>query len=62
MMSKPALLCMLMAVISAGMLWMAPEQSAWLTVAAKVVLAVSGPALMVALLIGKRVKFDPVLR
>lgn len=30
--------------------------------AAKITLAVSGVSLAVALLIGKRVKFDPVLR
>jgi len=62
MMSKPALLFMLMAVISGCLLWMAPEQAEWLTAAAKIVLPVSAMALVVALLIGKRVKFDPILR
>lgn len=62
MMSKPALLFLLMAVISGCLLWVAPEQAEWLTIAAKIVLAVSGMSLTVALLIGKRVKFDPVLR
>lgn len=61
-MSKPALLFLLTAVISGCLLWAAPEQADWLTATAKTVLALSGISLAVALLIGKRVKFDPVLR
>lgn len=62
MMSKPALLFLLMTVISGCLLLITPEQAEWLTIVAKVVLAISGMSLAVALLIGKRVKFDPVLR
>ncbi|KAB0548699.1 hypothetical protein F7R01_14765 [Pseudomonas argentinensis] len=60
-MSKPALFFLLIAVASAVMLAL-PEQAQWLGAAAKISLAVSGAALAIALLIGKRVKFDPVLR
>lgn len=60
-MSKPAVLFLLIAVLSAGLLAL-PEQAQWLTSTAKVTLTMSGIALAVALLIGKRVKFDPVLR
>lgn len=61
MMSKPALFFLLIAVASAVMLAL-PEQAQWLGAAAKISLTVSGAALAIALLIGKRVKFDPVLR
>lgn len=61
-MSKTALLFLLTAVISGCLLWMAPGQTEWLTATAKVVLAISAVSLAVALLIGKRVKFDPILR
>ncbi|UCJ14675.1 hypothetical protein K5Q02_12325 [Pseudomonas sp. MM211] len=61
-MSKPALLFLLMAVVSASLLWMTPGQAEWLTAAARIALPISVVSLAVALLIGKRVKFDPVLR
>lgn len=61
MMSKPALFFLFIAAFSAALLAL-PEQAQWLGAAAKVSLAVSGVALAIALLIGKRVKFDPVLR
>ncbi|CAH0267741.1 hypothetical protein SRABI70_03396 [Pseudomonas sp. Bi70] len=61
MMSKAAVLFLLIAFVSGGLLAV-PDQAQWLMAAAKVTLAVSGVSLAVALLIGKRVKFDPVLR
>ncbi|MER0043491.1 PA3371 family protein [Pseudomonas sp. MGal98] len=61
MMSKAAVLFLLIAFVSGGLLAV-PGQAQWLMAAAKVTLAVSGVSLAVALLIGKRVKFDPVLR
>lgn len=61
-MSKPALLFMLIALMSAGLLWAVPVQADWLTAAAKVALVFSVVLLAGALLVGKRVKFDPVLR
>ncbi|SDI26826.1 hypothetical protein SAMN05216588_1145 [Pseudomonas flavescens] len=61
-MSKPAVLFLLMALVSASLLWIGPGHAEWLSAAAKVVLSISGVSLAVALLIGKRVKFDPVLR
>lgn len=60
-MSKPAVLFLLIAILSAGLLAL-PEQAQWLTATTKITLAVSSVALAVALLIGKRVKFDPILR
>lgn len=61
MMSKPAVLFLLIAVLSAGLLVL-PDQAQWLTSTAKITLTMSSVALAVALLIGKRVKFDPILR
>lgn len=61
MMSKAAVVFLLIAFLSAGLLAL-PDQAQWLMAAAKITLAVSGMALALALLIGKRVKFDPVLR
>ncbi|WP_139159522.1 hypothetical protein J3Q00_16055 [Pseudomonas sp. D2-3] len=60
-MSKPAVLFLLIAFLSGAALAV-PDQVQWLTALAKITLAVSGVSLAVALLIGKRVKFDPVLR
>lgn len=39
-----------------------PGETAWLAQAMKIGLATSGVLLVLALLVGKRVKFDPVLR
>lgn len=61
-MSRVAVLSLLMAAVSAGLLWMAPSQAEWLATAAKIGLTLSGLSLAVALLVGKRVKFDPILR
>ncbi|UQY35449.1 hypothetical protein K8U54_02825 [Pseudomonas fulva] len=60
-MSKPAVLFLLIAFLS-GVALAVPDQAQWLTAFAKITLAVSGVSLAVALLIGKRVKFDPILR
>lgn len=60
-MSKPAVIFLLIALLS-GVLLALPDQAQWLVAGAKVALAVSSVSLAVALLIGKRVKFDPVLR
>ncbi|SHL70382.1 PA3371 family protein [Phytopseudomonas punonensis] len=60
-MSKTALIFLMIAILSGGLL-AAPDQAQWLTAAAKIALAFSSIALAIALLIGKRVKFDPVLR
>ena len=61
-MSRPALLLLLLIAASITTLCLAPEQAQWLTSLAKLALVLSSPGLMIALLIGKRVKFDPVLR
>lgn len=61
-MSRPALLLLLLITASITTLCIAPEQAQWMTTLAKLVLVMSSPGLLVALLIGKRVKFDPVLR
>ncbi|TBU93932.1 PA3371 family protein [Phytopseudomonas dryadis] len=61
-MSKPALLFLLLTLISGALLWIAPEHAGWLASTAKVLLVVCSLSLVIALLVGKRVKFDPVLR
>ena len=61
-MSRPALLMLLLIAASITTLCIAPERAQWMTNLAKLVLIMSSPGLMIALLIGKRVKFDPVLR
>ncbi|WP_165676631.1 PA3371 family protein [Metapseudomonas otitidis] len=61
-MSKSALICLMVCVLCTVGLWLEPGETAWLAQALKIGLATSGGLLVLALLVGKRVKFDPVLR
>lgn len=61
-MSKSALICLMVCVLCAFGLWLETGETAWLAQALKIGLATSGVLLVLALLVGKRVKFDPVLR
>lgn len=61
-MSKSALIYLMVCVLCAFGLWLEPGETGWLEQALKIGLATSGVLLVLALLVGKRVKFDPVLR
>lgn len=61
-MSKSALICLMVCVLCTFGLWLEPGETAWMAQALKIGLATSGVLLVLALLVGKRVKFDPVLR
>ncbi|WP_236233098.1 PA3371 family protein [Pseudomonas tohonis] len=61
-MSKSAVLFLIISLLLTLTLWLEPWQAAWPAAAVKVALGASGVLLLVALMVGKRVKFDPVLR
>ncbi|CAN7623795.1 PA3371 family protein [Pseudomonas sp. TUM22785] len=61
-MSKSAVLFLMLSLVFTLTLWLEPWQAAWPAAAVKVALATSGVLFVAALMVGKRVKFDPVLR
>ncbi|BCG26027.1 hypothetical protein TUM18999_42180 [Pseudomonas tohonis] len=61
-MSKSAVLFLFISLLLTLTLWLEPWQATWPAAAVKVALGASGVLLLVALMVGKRVKFDPVLR
>lgn len=61
-MSKSAVLFLMLSLVFTLTLWLEPWQAAWPVTAVKVALATSGVLFVAALMVGKRVKFDPVLR
>ncbi|EPL62097.1 hypothetical protein D3P44_006985 [Stutzerimonas balearica] len=61
-MSKFALSCLLLASICAAGAFLAPADAGALGVASKGGLALFGILFVIAMLIGRRIKFDPVLR
>ncbi|EXF45432.1 hypothetical protein BAY1663_02080 [Pseudomonas sp. BAY1663] len=61
-MSKFALSCLLLAAICGAGIFLAPADSGILNSLSKGGLAVFGMLFVGALLIGRRIKFDPVLR
>ncbi|WP_313054880.1 PA3371 family protein [Pseudomonas lopnurensis] len=61
-MSKFALSCLLLASICAAGAFLAPADVGALGVASKGGLALFGILFVIAMLIGRRIKFDPVLR
>ncbi|MGG2398512.1 PA3371 family protein [Pseudomonas sp. SH1-B] len=61
-MSKSAIVLLIMTVLSLAMLWLSPGLETTFTLLLKAAGALFGLAFLIALLLGRRIKFDPVLR
>lgn len=61
-MSRSAAVLLIMTLASLAALWLSPELEAGVALALKGASGLFGLAFLVALLAGRRIKFDPVLR
>ncbi|WP_277373459.1 PA3371 family protein [Pseudomonas sp. AA-38] len=61
-MSRSAVVLLIMTLASLSALWLSPELDANLALLLKCASGVFGLAFLVALMAGRRIKFDPVLR
>ncbi|MBB2494380.1 PA3371 family protein [Aquipseudomonas ullengensis] len=61
-MSKSALVLLVMTLLSVAALWLAPALDAELRLLLKLTGAVSAVLCTLALMAGRRIKFDPILR
>ena len=61
-MSKSALVLLVLTLLSVAALWLAPTLDAQLRLLLKLSFGVSATLCTLALLAGRRIKFDPILR
>lgn len=61
-MSRSAILLLIMTLSSLAVLWLSPGLEAGVALLLKVGSVVFGAGFLVALMVGRRIKFDPVLR